>query len=110
MRRTSQHQGSPTPHPVLAFILHPQNHFSGGALNKFITNDYVVGADANAAAKDDKGAGVGAIAKWVAPTSAELPSKVNVYEITEKGLAAQAINTQPDDTRSGCLTVIQLAQ
>lgn len=62
------------------------------ALNKFITNGYVVGADANAAAKyDDKGADAGATAKGVAPTSAALPSKVNVYEITEKGLAAQAM-------------------
>ncbi|HAV1831572.1 TPA: hypothetical protein JG914_004407 [Enterobacter hormaechei subsp. steigerwaltii] len=62
------------------------------ALNKFINNGYVVGADANAAAKyDDKGADAGATAKGVAPDSAALPSKVNVYEITEKGLAAQAM-------------------
>jgi Uncharacterized conserved protein len=63
------------------------------ALNKFITNGYVVGADANAAATyDDKGVGaVGASAKGVAPDSAALPSKVNVYEITEKGLSAQAM-------------------
>lgn len=63
------------------------------ALNKFITSGYVVGANADAAAKyDDKGAGaVGASAKGVAPDSAALPSKVNVYEITEKGLSAQAM-------------------
>lgn len=63
------------------------------ALNKFITNGYVVGADANAAAKyDDKGLGAaGASAKGVAPDSAALPTKVNVYEITEKGLSAQAM-------------------
>lgn len=62
------------------------------ALNKFITNGYVVGADTNAAAKyDDKGADAGATAKGRALTSAALPSKINAYEITEKGLAAQAI-------------------
>jgi Uncharacterized conserved protein len=63
------------------------------ALNKFITNGYVVGADANAAATyDNQGVGaVGASAKEVAPDSAALPSKVNVYEITEKGLSAQAM-------------------
>lgn len=62
------------------------------ALNKFITNGYVVGADANAAAKyGDNGADAGASAKGIAPTSAALPSKVSVYEITEKGLSAQAM-------------------
>ncbi|MCS2158056.1 YSC84-related protein [Scandinavium sp. H11S7] len=62
-------------------------------LNKFITNGYVVGADANAAATyDNQGIGaIGASAKGVAPDSAALPSKVNVYEITEKGLSAQAM-------------------
>ncbi|HCR1139868.1 TPA: hypothetical protein OMU28_002079 [Klebsiella aerogenes] len=61
------------------------------ALNDFITNGYVVGANVNAAAKyDDTGADAGAAAKGVAPDSATLPSKVNVYEITEKGLSAQA--------------------
>ncbi|MCI1031102.1 lipid-binding SYLF domain-containing protein [Raoultella sp. BIGb0149] len=63
------------------------------ALNNFITRGYVVGADANAAAKyDDKGiAPVGASANGVAKDAASLPSKVNVYEMTEKGLAAQAM-------------------
>lgn len=63
------------------------------ALNNFITKGYMVGADANAAAKyDDKGvAPVGASANGVAKDTASLPSKVNVYEITEKGLAAQAM-------------------
>jgi lipid-binding SYLF domain-containing protein len=62
------------------------------SLNKFITDGYVVGADANAAAKyDDKGAGTGASASGVATDTQSLPSKVSVYEITEKGLAAQAM-------------------
>ncbi|MCS2162869.1 YSC84-related protein [Scandinavium sp. H11S7] len=62
------------------------------SLNKFITDGYVVGADANAAAKyDDKGAGTGASASGVATDAQSLPSKVSVYEITEKGLAAQAM-------------------
>ena len=62
------------------------------ALNKFITNGYVVGADANAAAKyDDKGAGMGTSASVVAKDTQSLPSKVSVYEMTEKGLAAQAM-------------------
>ncbi|WP_404680626.1 lipid-binding SYLF domain-containing protein [Raoultella terrigena] len=63
------------------------------ALNNFITRGYVVGADANAAAKyDDKGiAPVGTSANGVAKETASLPSKVNVYEMTEKGLAAQAM-------------------
>lgn len=65
------------------------------ALNKFITEGFVVGADANAAAKyENKGvAPVGVAAKGVANTSnTKKPlSKVNVYEITEKGLAAQAM-------------------
>ncbi|MBB1199499.1 hypothetical protein EGM70_04175 [Enterobacteriaceae bacterium 89] len=62
------------------------------ALNKFITNGYVVGADANAAAKyDDKGAGAGTSASVVAKDTQSLPAKVNVYEMTEKGLAAQAM-------------------
>ncbi|MFK3662844.1 YSC84-related protein [Scandinavium sp. NPDC088450] len=61
-------------------------------LNKFITNGYVVGADANAAAKyDDKGAGAGTSASAVAKDTQSLPSKVSVYEMTEKGLAAQAM-------------------
>ncbi|NYY80733.1 hypothetical protein DMH27_21630 [Raoultella planticola] len=53
----------------------------------------MVGADANAAAKyDDKGvAPVAASASGVAKDTSSLPSKVNVYEITEKGLAAQAM-------------------
>ncbi|WP_174508309.1 YSC84-related protein [Klebsiella oxytoca] len=63
------------------------------ALNHFITQGYVVGADANAAVKyDDKGvAPVAASANGIAKDTASLPSKVNVYEITEKGLAAQAM-------------------
>lgn len=61
-------------------------------LNKFITQGYVVGADANAAAKyDDKGAGTGTTASAVAKGTQSLPSKVSVYQITEKGLAAQAM-------------------
>lgn len=63
------------------------------ALHTFITQGYMVGADANAAAKyDDKGvAPVAASASGVAKDTSSLPSKVNVYEITEKGLAAQAM-------------------
>jgi lipid-binding SYLF domain-containing protein len=62
------------------------------SLNKFITDGYVVGADANAAAKyDDKGAGTGASASGVATDTQSLPSKVSVYEMTEKGLAVQAM-------------------
>lgn len=63
------------------------------ALNDFVTKGYVVGADANAAAKyDDKGvAPVSASASGVAKDTESLPSKVSVYEITEKGLAAQAM-------------------
>ena len=63
------------------------------ALNTFITKGYMVGADANAAAKyDDNGiAPIGASANGVAKDTSSLPSKVNVYEITEKGLAAQAM-------------------
>lgn len=59
----------------------------------------MVGADANAAAKyDDKGiAPIAASANGVAKDTSSLPSKVNVYEITDKGLAARrwsmAINT-----------------
>lgn len=62
------------------------------AMNKFITNGYVVGADANAAAKyDDTGAGMGTSASVVAKDTKSLPAKVSVYEMTEKGLAAQAM-------------------
>lgn len=63
------------------------------ALHTFITQGYMVGADANAAAKyDDKGvAPVAASASGVAKDTSSLPSKVNVYEITEKGLAAQTM-------------------
>ncbi|KEA54596.1 hypothetical protein DT73_00065 [Mangrovibacter sp. MFB070] len=62
------------------------------SLDKFISNGYVVGADANAAAQyKDKGSSAGATAKGVAPDSAALPAKVSVYEITEKGLAVQAM-------------------
>jgi lipid-binding SYLF domain-containing protein len=68
-------------------VFHDRN-----TLNKFITDGYVVGADANAAAKyDDKGAGAGASANGVATDTQSLPSKVSVYEMTEKGLAAQAM-------------------
>ena len=74
------------------------------ALNSFITTGYRVGADANAAAKyDDTGiAPVGASASGVAQNATSLPSKVNAYEITEKGLSAQAMingyKYWPDDT------------
>lgn len=62
------------------------------ALNKFITQGYVVGADANAAAKyDDTGAGAGASASAVPTDTKSIASKVSVYEMTEKGLAAQAM-------------------
>lgn len=62
------------------------------SLNKFVTDGYVVGADANAAAKyDDKGAGTGASASAIPTDTQSLPSKVSVYEMTEKGLAAQAM-------------------
>ncbi|WP_234262363.1 lipid-binding SYLF domain-containing protein [Klebsiella aerogenes] len=61
------------------------------SLDKFITQGYVVGADANAALRyDDKGADASATEKGVAPDSAALPEKVDVYEITEKGLSVQA--------------------
>ena len=63
------------------------------ALETFIRQGYMVGADANAAAKyDDKGiAPIAASANGVAKDTSSLPSKVNVYEITDKGLAAQAM-------------------
>ncbi|HCB9328955.1 TPA: hypothetical protein M2P62_003016 [Klebsiella variicola] len=63
------------------------------ALETFIRQGYMVGADANAAAKyDDKGiAPIAASASGVASDTASLPSKVNVYDLTEKGLAAQAM-------------------
>lgn len=63
------------------------------ALETFIRQGYMVGADANAAAKyDDKGiAPIAASAHGVAKDTSSLPSKVNVYEITDKGLAAQAM-------------------
>jgi lipid-binding SYLF domain-containing protein len=76
------------------------------AINNFIKDGYVVGADANAAAKyDDKGvAPVGATASAVDPSEQmlkTLKTKVSVYEITEKGLAVQAMLTGskywPDD-------------
>ena len=62
------------------------------ALETFIRQGYMVGADANAAAKyDDKGiAPIAASTSGVASDTASLPSKVNVYDLTEKGLAAQA--------------------
>lgn len=63
------------------------------ALNDFIKNGYIVGADANAAAKyDDTGLpAMNASASAVAPSSVELPKPLYVYELTEKGLAAQAM-------------------
>lgn len=63
------------------------------ALETFIRQGYMVGADANAAAKyDDKGiAPIAASANGIAKDTSSLPSKVNVYEITDKGLAAQAM-------------------
>ncbi|OAT17118.1 putative lipoprotein [Buttiauxella gaviniae ATCC 51604] len=63
------------------------------ALSDFIKNGYIVGADANAAAKyDDKGLpALGASASAVAPDSVAVPKSVDVYELTEKGLAAQAM-------------------
>ncbi|BBV62097.1 lipid-binding SYLF domain-containing protein [Klebsiella quasipneumoniae] len=63
------------------------------ALETFIRQGYMVGADANAAAKyDDKGiAPIAASANGVAKDTSSLPSKVNVYEITDKGLAAQSM-------------------
>lgn len=63
------------------------------ALSDFIKNGYIVGADANAAAKyDDKGLpALGASAGAVAPTNVAVPKPVGVYELTEKGLAAQAM-------------------
>ena len=65
------------------------------ALETFIRQGYMVGADANAAAKyDDKGiAPIAASTSGVASDTASLPSKVNVYDLTEKGLAAQAMIT-----------------
>ncbi|WP_202301714.1 lipid-binding SYLF domain-containing protein [Dryocola clanedunensis] len=77
------------------------------ALSDFITNGYIVGADANAAAKyDDKGLpAVGASASAVAPSSVTAPKPVTVYELTEKGLAAQAMvngyKYWPDDELNG---------
>lgn len=63
------------------------------ALETFIRQGYMVGADANAAAKyDDKGiAPIAASTSGLASDTASLPSKVNVYDLTEKGLAAQAM-------------------
>ena len=63
------------------------------ALETFIRQGYMVGADANAAAKyDDKGiAPIAASTSGVASDTASLPSKVNVYDLTEKWLAAQAM-------------------
>lgn len=63
------------------------------ALETFIRQGYMVGADANAAAKyDDNGiAPIAASTSGVASDTASLPSKVNVYDLTEKGLAAQAM-------------------
>ena len=63
------------------------------ALSDFIKNGYIVGADANAAAKyDDKGLpALGASASAVAPDNVAVPKPVGVYELTEKGLAAQAM-------------------
>lgn len=77
------------------------------ALSDFVKNGYIVGADANAAAKyDDKGLpAVGASASAVAPDTISAPKPVDVYEITEKGLAAQAMvngyKYWPDDVLNG---------
>ncbi|SUW63959.1 Uncharacterized conserved protein [Buttiauxella agrestis] len=77
------------------------------ALSDFVKNGYIVGADANAAAKyDDKGLpAVGASASAVAPGTISAPKPVDVYEITEKGLAAQAMvngyKYWPDDALNG---------
>ncbi|MGB7801801.1 YSC84-related protein [Buttiauxella sp.] len=77
------------------------------ALNDFIKNGYIVGADANAAAKyDDTGLpAVNASASAVAPGSVEMPKPLYVYELTEKGLAAQAMvngyKYWPDETLNG---------
>ncbi|WBM72698.1 YSC84-related protein [Buttiauxella sp. WJP83] len=77
------------------------------ALNDFIKNGYIVGADANAAAKyDNQGLpAVNASAGAVAPSSVELPKPFYSYELTEKGLAAQAMingyKYWPDDTLNG---------
>ena len=62
------------------------------ALETFIRQGYMVGADANAAAKyDDKGiAPIAASTSGVASDTASLPSKVNVYHLTEKELSTQA--------------------
>ena len=63
------------------------------ALSDFVKNGYIVGADANAAVKyDDQGLpAVNASKSAVAPSSVELPKGLYVYELTEKGLAAQAM-------------------
>lgn len=77
------------------------------ALSDFVNNGYIVGADANAAAKyDDKGLpAVSASASAVAPGTISVPKPVAVYEITEKGLAAQAMvngyKYWPDDALNG---------
>lgn len=77
------------------------------ALSDFVKNGYIVGADANAAAKyDDTGLpAVSASASAVAPGTISAPKPVDVYEITEKGLAAQAMvngyKYWPDDTLNG---------
>ena len=62
------------------------------ALETFIRQGYMVGADANAAAKyDDKGiAPIAASTSGVASDTASLLSKVNVYHLTEKELSTQA--------------------
>lgn len=64
----------------------------GKALTNFITNGYIVGANANAAAKyDDEGLpAIGESQSAVAPDSVDIPKSVTVYELTEKGLAVQA--------------------
>ncbi|HAV1831826.1 TPA: hypothetical protein JG914_004682 [Enterobacter hormaechei subsp. steigerwaltii] len=59
-------------------------------LNNFITNGYVVGANVTAAAKyHGEGGDLGTTIKGVTQNSEELASKVDVYELTENGLAAQ---------------------
>ncbi len=63
------------------------------ALETFIRQGYMVGADANAAAKyDDKAHRADRrLHQRRGVRYRLLPSKVNVYDLTDKGLAAQAM-------------------
>ncbi|HGM5491306.1 TPA: YSC84-related protein [Serratia fonticola] len=63
------------------------------ALNNFIKNGYVLGADASIAAKygDTGGAPVSGSVNTVTPSAEKLDPPVNVYQLTEDGLSLQAM-------------------